>query len=236
MFTCCLMNWLTSWRIRMTKGGRRPQVAASNATFPLRVRSPGREHGSVAVPAAKYMPRTPGLLSNKFFGSQNTVALTIDHVLAGAGIAVAIGSITFAASMVAQNNHGTRLETGDDFRLGELARTRTLFAQEPFESLDGPFIDYSATGSISRTEVRHGVHRPGAGLNPAKAPLAAHQQSDNYVLSFVYRNMALVKSKHGFYTARPGTPLPGAGHVRSIERRQHKWVLVTDRTVIAGDS
>jgi hypothetical protein len=214
-------------------GGRRPQAGAAQLVYSRRVRSPGQERGSVAVPAAKYMPRTPSLLNNKLFGLQKTVAFTIDHALTAAGIAVAIGSIAFAASMVAQNNRGTRAEPSDDFRLAKLARTGTPLAQEPFKTLDGPAIDYNATGSISRTEARHGVHRPRAGLNPAKAPSAAHQQSETYVLSFVYKNTALVKSHHGFYTAKPGTSLPGAGRVLSIERRGHKWVLVTERTDIA---
>jgi hypothetical protein len=77
------------------------------------------------------------------------------------------------------------------------------------------------------------LHRPGAPLNPAKAPPAAHQQSESYALSFVYNSMALVKSKHGFYAAKPGTWLPAAGRVLSIERRGHNWVLVMERTAIA---
>jgi hypothetical protein len=139
--------------------------------------------------------------------------------------------MAFAASMVTHNNRGTGLDRSDDFRSTGLTRTATHLPLPPLRTLESHSIDYDATGSISLPEAKHGMHRPGAGLNPVKAPSTV--QSENYVLSFVYRNMALVNSKHGFYTAKLGTALPGAGHVLSIERRGHKWVLVTERTVIA---
>ena len=218
----------------MIKGNRRPQAGASIASFPLSARPPAREHASIAAPVASYTPRRPGNLKNKDFRPQKTLVITIDHLLAAAGMAVAIGSLAFAAFMVAQNSHGTRLESSDELLLNHLARTRFPIAQIPFGTLDNLSIDYNSTGSIPRSEARPGMHRPRARLNKAKGPTAGHQLSENYILSFIYKNMALVRSKQGLYAAKPGTPLPGAGHVRSIEKRGQKWVLVTERTVISG--
>src|ERR1700730_8673612 len=77
----------------------------------------------------------------------------------------------------------------------------------------------NTTASISRPETGHRVHRPRARINEIKALSASHQESESYALTFVHKNMALLKSAQGFYTVRLGTTLPGVGHVLSIERR-----------------
>lgn len=196
------------------------------------LRPPGREQAAIAVPAGRYLSRSPGALAAKFSSPRKSVAFTIDQALAAAGTAVAIGSIAFAASMIAQNSRGTKLVASDGFRLARLARTRNHLAQEPFRPLTLNSIDYEATGSIFRPVAGPGAQQTGTRHNPAAVPPAA-DQTDNYVLSFVYNNMALVKSIRGFYAAKPGTFLPGAGRIRSIERRGDKWILATEKTVIS---
>jgi hypothetical protein len=211
----------------MIKDNRWPQAGASKATYSPVIRLPAN-----GVPAGKRPPWRPNAFAHKH-RRPGFIAFTFDHALAAAGIAVAISSMAFATSMVTQNSRGRRLEPNDDFRLAQLARVRGHLAQEPARPLDIHSIGFTVTESIARPEARYAPAPARAPLNPAKAPPAAHQQSESYVLSFVYNSMALVKSKHGFYAAKPGSWLPAAGRVLSIERRGHNWILVTERTAIA---
>ncbi|MDB5572490.1 MAG: hypothetical protein JWN93_3673 [Hyphomicrobiales bacterium] len=56
-----------------------------------------------------------------------------------------------------------------------------------------------------------------------------------YVLREVFRGGALVEGRFGEMEVFPGAELPGAGRVRSIERREGKWVVVTTAGVIGYD-
>ena len=77
----------------------------------------------------------------------------------------------------------------------------------------------------------------------AKAPESAARASEragekplrNYVLREVFRGGALVEGRMGVMEAAPGVELPGAGRVRSVERRDGRWVVVTTAGVIDGD-
>jgi hypothetical protein len=213
----------------MMKGNRQAQAGATGAYFP-RIRSPGQKQPAIGAAGGKCPARQPSALAVTP-ARPGFIAFTIDHALAAGGLGVAISSLAFAAFMIAQSNRGTRLEPRDGF--GHPARSQIHLAQEPFRPLNAQSIDYNATASIAHVEAAHGVRRPGQRLNSAEAPLAPHHQTENYVISFVYNNMALVKSKHGFYAAKPGSLLPGAGRVRSIDRLGPKWILVTENTIIA---
>jgi hypothetical protein len=119
-------------------------------------------------------------------------------------------------------------------KTGAIQRLKTAhLARKRSSTLDNGSIDFDSTASISRPETGFGMHRPRSRINETKTLSAAHQESESYVLIFVHKNMVLLKSAHGLYTAKLGTALPGAGHVLSIERRGQKWVLLTERTVIA---
>jgi hypothetical protein len=55
----------------------------------------------------------------------------------------------------------------------------------------------------------------------------------NWVLRDVYDGIALVEAREGgVREVAPGEFLPGAGEVRSIERRGRAWVVVTSRGII----
>jgi hypothetical protein len=63
---------------------------------------------------------------------------------------------------------------------------------------------------------------------PAKQPTL-----DGWVLRDVYDGMALVEAREGgLREIAPGEFLPGAGEIRSIERRGRSWVVLTSRGVI----
>ena len=55
----------------------------------------------------------------------------------------------------------------------------------------------------------------------------------SYVLRDVYDGIALVEGRNGgIREVTPGEVLPGAGEVRSIERRGRAWIVVTSRGII----
>jgi hypothetical protein len=53
-----------------------------------------------------------------------------------------------------------------------------------------------------------------------------------YVLRDVFRGGALVESRYGLMEVFPGVQLPGAGRVRSVEKRDGRWVVVTTAGLI----
>jgi hypothetical protein len=54
----------------------------------------------------------------------------------------------------------------------------------------------------------------------------------NYVLRDVFRGGAIIEGRHGLIEVAPGATLPGAGRVRSVERRDGRWVVVTTTGLI----
>lgn len=56
----------------------------------------------------------------------------------------------------------------------------------------------------------------------------------NWVVRDVYRGVALIDGPEGSLEVTRGDPIPGAGTVESIERRNGGWVLVTSRGVVAS--
>jgi hypothetical protein len=92
-------------------------------------------------------------------------------------------------------------------------------------------IDFGATESIVPFQAGHEVRGQKAGSTTNQIPITTHRQSASYILSFVYKKMALVS--HGLYATRVGTALPDAGKVMSIEKRGNQWILVAERAIIA---
>ena len=48
----------------------------------------------------------------------------------------------------------------------------------------------------------------------------------------VYNGIALVESPRGSIEVAPGAIIPGAGTVKSIERRGRGWIVITSRGLI----
>jgi flagellar hook-basal body protein len=111
--------------------------------------------------AGSFLPDGSGNLVN----SAGYTLMGYNLASGGAGV-----SMAFATSTIAQNNGGTRLEPKDDYRLAQPAHVRGHPAQEPARPLDIHSIDYTVTESIAGPEAGYAMHRPGAPLNPAKAP------------------------------------------------------------------
>lgn len=71
---------------------------------------------------------------------------------------------------------------------------------------------------------------------PAKPPLEnakGHPQLiTNWVVRDVYDGIALVESPRGAIEVVPGEIIPGAGMVRSIEKRGAGWIVITSRGLV----
>jgi len=71
---------------------------------------------------------------------------------------------------------------------------------------------------------------------PTKPPLEntkGHSQLiTNWVVRDVYDGVALIESPHGSIEVAPGEIIPGAGMVKSIERRGAGWIVITSRGLV----
>ncbi len=71
--------------------------------------------------------------------------------------------------------------------------------------------------------------QPLASAEPPKKP---PQLLTNWVVRDVYDGIALVEGPEGAFEVMPGDTIPGAGTVRSIERRAGGWIVVTSRGLV----
>jgi hypothetical protein len=71
---------------------------------------------------------------------------------------------------------------------------------------------------------------------PAQPPLETAkgrpQLITNWVVRDVYDGVALVESRRGSIEVAPGEIIPGAGMVKSIERRGAGWIVITSRGLV----
>jgi uncharacterized protein YidB (DUF937 family) len=81
----------------------------------------------------------------------------------------------------------------------------------------------------SKNPTAPGVPRPlGSLASAANTP----QLITNWVVRDVHNGVALVESPHGSIEVAPGEIIPGAGTVKSIERRGGGWIVITSRGLI----
>jgi uncharacterized protein YidB (DUF937 family) len=81
----------------------------------------------------------------------------------------------------------------------------------------------------SQNPTAPGVPRPLGSLAPAAS---TPQLITNWVVRDVYGGIALVESPRGSIEVAPGEIIPGAGMVKSIERRGAGWIVITSRGLI----
>jgi uncharacterized protein YidB (DUF937 family) len=74
-----------------------------------------------------------------------------------------------------------------------------------------------------------GAPRPLGSLAPAAS---MPQLITNWVVRDVYNGVAVVESPRGSMEVAPGELIPGAGMVKSIERRGGGWIVITSRGLI----
>lgn len=135
-------------------------------------------------------------------------------------------------------------------RIDEIARTQTAALTNTSSRLDrsdrdiGARLDrvneriervekqVSSPVPVSSTQKNTTVASRSTPEEKAREPEASPIHS--YVLRDVFRGGALVESRHGLMEVFPGVQLPGAGRVRSVEKRDGRWVVVTTTGVIEG--
>jgi uncharacterized protein YidB (DUF937 family) len=81
----------------------------------------------------------------------------------------------------------------------------------------------------SKNPTAPGVPRP---LGSLASAASTPQLITNWVVRDVYRGIALVESPRGSIEVAPGEIIPGAGTVKSIERRGAGWIVITSRGLI----
>ncbi|WP_146030156.1 hypothetical protein [Methylocella silvestris] len=163
--------------------------------------------------------------------SIHALALTADHGLIATGIVAAVGSVSFAAVMISTDN-SRPLFGGVEHLM--------IFAQPIGGSHKGSDaaqgssqkhpVDYSATGSIDHSKQTG----PAAGaMNRGEASAAAPTGVlKGYVVKFSTGGSIVVQSPKGSFAAAPGASLPDVGRILSIENRNGRWVVVTERGAI----
>src|SRR6202047_5408391 len=81
----------------------------------------------------------------------------------------------------------------------------------------------------SKNPTAPGVPRP---LGSLASAAGTPQLITNWVVRDVYAGVAVVESPHGSMEVAPGELIPGAGTVKSIERRGGGWIVITSRGLI----
>jgi uncharacterized protein YidB (DUF937 family)/TolA-binding protein len=81
----------------------------------------------------------------------------------------------------------------------------------------------------SKNPTAPGVPRP---LGSLASAASTPQLITNWVVRDVYQGIALVESPRGSIEVAPGEIIPGAGMVKSIERRGSGWIVITSRGLI----
>jgi hypothetical protein len=162
------------------------------------------------------------------------LAFTTDHGLIAAGVAAAISSAAFATFMICQNSRPDMLKGAEYpgiFAPALRARSHQLKLQAnnpDGRPINNRTIDYNVTGSISMGGIgRAAQNTPPASNIDGSAASGGASTNNSYVLRFVHKEAALLQSDRGFYVARRGTMLPGAGKVLSIEKLGDTWILLT---------
>ncbi len=139
-------------------------------------------------------------------------------------------------------------------RIDEIARRQTLALTQTSTRLDRSDKDISTrmdriTERLDRVEKQVSAPAPVSAIQKTTAPVtrgtpettvapkaetADAKAVRGYVLREVFRGGALVESRYGMMEVFPGAQLPGAGRVRSVEKRDGRWVVVTTAGLIEG--
>jgi hypothetical protein len=214
----------------MIRNNQHKRIGTAKACSP---RLSGRRRSTVAKTVERrFSKRRPSESINAF--PAKVPAITIDYGLIAAGVAAAIGSVAFATFMISQNSRPEML-TGIEYHgnFASTLRARSHQSQvhvnnQDSQSIEHRAIDYNVTGSISTGGVGKAVQNTASASNfDGIAASVGDSTNNTYVLRFVHKDSALLQNDRGFYVARRGTILPGAGKVLSIERLGDKWILVT---------
>jgi hypothetical protein len=144
-----------------------------------------------------------------------------DHMMSFAGVGLAVSSVAFAAYAIVNGASFPRLPNVLPAVADELPVNKSLASHSRPHGDPDP----ATTGALpARAAAADGKQREARGRGQA------------YVIYRVFGETALVEGLDGLHVVVPGSVLPGAGRVLSIERLGGDWTIVTSETVIGGAS
>jgi hypothetical protein len=153
-----------------------------------------------------------------------------DRLVVAAGVLTAVASASFATYM-ASTDHPHPMFGGIEhlmiFAQPSSGNPHALIARVP-KATDDQGIDFTATGSIPG--------KPKDDPRPIYTLPALNARVEPVIKGFALRgvsgNVAMVEGVNGIYRVEPGSILPGAGRVLSIQWRKGKFVVVTTEGII----
>lgn len=167
----------------------------------------------------------------------DTLGQDVDR--ARAGSAATIATVAALSAKIDRLDHDPSQKLADiAVRLDRLEKQASAAAAGSQASLAAsvsraqPLPLSKPVAAVVSPSVRGGVTQVAG--TPAEAALPEKPATvGGWVLRDVYDGMALVEGRGGgLREVEPGEYLPGAGQVRSIERRGRSWVVLTSRGVI----
>ncbi len=162
-----------------------------------------------------------------------------DIALVGAGVAMAVGSIVFAAAMLGQGDHPPRINGMQYLAIFAKPRgsAQPRLAQSPVVAATAPRVvgatlDMTPTGAVARDAVdmapTGSIPRGAAG--ESNAP-------ETYRIIAIEPDMAWLSNGAEIRVVRPGDVAPGLGRIASIMQRDGRWALIGESgaTLLTSD-
>jgi hypothetical protein len=221
-----------------TRNGHRIESAVRGASGVRQLEREVLWHAEVARPKLfkRHVDRSWQMkfhdFRTKFFGKFGLVSVA-DQTIVAVGFAAALASAGFAGVMMS-TDHSHPMFGGIEhlmlFAQPLHGKPPAVIAQGESVPLSAD-VDYSATGSIKRKDVRL------AGNPIVRAPAEPTEPIiKTYVLHEAQAGVAVVEGRGTAYRIQPGNLLPGAGRVLSVEQRDDKWVVVTTQGIIVDNA
>jgi hypothetical protein len=144
-----------------------------------------------------------------------------NHMISFVGVGLAVSSVAFAAYAIMNGSGFPNLPSVLPALADGLPVNKSL-ASHARRSGD---LDPATTGAL-----------PSRAETPDARQREARTRGQAYVIYRVFGETALVEGLDGLHVVVPGSVLPGAGRVLSIERSGGSWSIVTSETVIGEAS
>jgi len=183
--------------------------------------SPTNAAPAQAQPARKMRAATTVLIGLSLFD----LALA-DKIIASCGVVLAVGSSTFAVSMIRQNlNTPASPRTENDYAYD------VLYWKQPIISALPPTKNANTSSIASSAS---GLDLTPLGTLPSKAKTEENGTISGYSLVIAGKGTAVLQGRRGFSEVRVGTHLDADHEVTAIEQRGANWVVVTNKGIISA--
>ncbi len=141
----------------------------------------------------------------------------VDHILIGLGVAAAFGSVAFAGVMLSRDNSRPMFGGVEHLMIFAQPIGGSKLKGEARAKAEAA-VDFNATGSIARSGAGGGVENASS--------------AKDYILRVARKGALVIESPKGRLEARPGVVIPDLGTVLSVQNRNGRWRVVTERGVV----